>query len=130
MSDPRDSATREEWNRQWKASRPRERREMIRLARKKYRERNPDRPNRADYRYRSQTSSIFWAIGLFALTGWIGLITSAITGDFAISFAILVVLLTVAAALAFYGLRQQRYGFTVLAAAVMLGGIGLSRLTE
>ncbi|OKK15461.1 hypothetical protein AMK09_25305 [Streptomyces sp. CB02488] len=89
-----------------------------------------DRPNRADYRYRNEATTVFLGTGLFALGGWIGLIASAITGDFAISFTILVVLLTVAAALAFYGLRQQRYGFTVLAAAVMLGGIGLSRLTE
>ncbi|MFJ4899711.1 hypothetical protein [Streptomyces sp. NPDC088727] len=93
-------------------------------------ERNPDRPNRADYRYRSQASSVFWGIGLFALTGWIGMIVSAVMGDFAIIFVIPIGLLTVAAALAFYGLRHQRFGFTVLAVAVTLGGMGWPRFTE
>lgn len=38
MSDPEGAVTREEWKRQWKASRPHERREMMRLAQKRHRD--------------------------------------------------------------------------------------------
>ncbi|MFI6652117.1 hypothetical protein ACIBI8_31495 [Streptomyces sp. NPDC050529] len=124
MSDPRDPATREEWNRQWKMSRPRERREMLRALKG----RNSDSPNHADDPYRSQSVSILWCAALFALCGWFGLILSAITGDLKISLVIPVGLLTAAAVSAFYGRRQRKIGFTLLAVAVLLGAMAWPRL--
>ncbi|MFI5749820.1 hypothetical protein ACIBBE_28715 [Streptomyces sp. NPDC051644] len=90
--------------------------------------RNSDSSNHADDPYRSQSVSILWCTGLFALCGWFGLIVVAITGDFDISFVIPVGLLTAAATFAFYGRRQQKIGFTLLAVAVLLGAMAWPRL--